>query len=1110
MSRCIAASPQGLALCVVLVVLFAVTVPSFAATLAVPASYATIQLAIDAASNGDTVQVSPGTYHESVSFLGKRITLRSTDPGDWNVVCTTIVDSTGLGSTVQMVNGEPSGTVLEGLNLVNSNGSPSAAVLCGAGTSPTIRYCRIVGSSDRGIAMANCPAASVSNCLIASASGRALESLWGRVDVTNCTIAYCYTATTISEPTGPCSVTNCIVAWNRNGVGDGGVTVTYCDVYRNRDVYGNTHDYVGVTPGVGCISVEPFLYGDYRPASLAGRWDGAAWITDSALSPCVDAGDPGSPVGDEPAPNGGRINMGYDGGTKYASKSAAPVRIVETGDRYASIQAAVNAATVGQTVEASVGCYYETVDFLGKQITVRSTDPGDWNVVSATYLYSLSGDTVRMVNAEPSGTVLEGFTIYSYMGSSYAGVRCGAGTRPTVRNCSFPWSYGPSIAMYRCPAASVSNCLFTYGYGRAVESIQGRVDITNCTIANCVTATTISEPTGSCSATNCIVAFNTNGLGDGGITATYCDVYGNTHNYWGVTPGVGCISVDPLFGSYFRLQSRGGRWSGSAWVRDSVHSPCIDAGDPASSIGSEPAYSAGIVNMGFDGGMSLASKSTETVPPTSQAGPLDPSYAVPVIDVPYIASDAMSGVDYVSLWYRRQPLGGAWGAWTKYVGNFTASPISFDSSTTGGVGTYEFCTIATDVAGNVEPAPESADCTTVVANPAPTITGLAPDHSTAGGAALTVTVNGTNFVATSQVRWGGSGRTTTYVSATQLTAAITVADIATAGTAAVTVFSPVPGGGTAAPATFTINNPAPTLTGLAPTRAFAGGPGFTLTLTGTSFVPTSQVKWGGSDRTTTYTSATQVTAAISAADIATAGTASVTVTNPAPGGGTSGALSFAIYPPGTVPVLAYTGDTTNAIGNPVSLKARLTFGGDAVSGIPVDFVVGGYSCSGTTGAGGEATATVPANRLQPGAYRVYCYSRAASGYPAANSTGDLVVDAATLTDTIVSGDGYFAKNGKRCQFQFGFSKYTGVGTLTYMDYCTPARKIVAGSATSVTMSNGGHTATVSGSCTLNGVATGFTLVVTDTTNAVNSLTTDSGYAAGPAILVSGQIKIITR
>jgi hypothetical protein len=74
---------------------------------------------------------------------------------------------------------------------------------------------------------------------------------------------------------------------------------------------------------------------------------------------------------------------------------------------------------------------------------------------------------------------------------------------------------------------------------------------------------------------------------------------------------------------------------------------------------------------------------------------------------------------------------------------------------------------------------------------------------------------------------------------------------------------------------------------LVPDTTAPGGGGFTLTVNGTGFVSGSVVNWNGSARATTFLSSTQLRAGISAADIAMAGTASVTAVNPAPGGGTS-------------------------------------------------------------------------------------------------------------------------------------------------------------------------------------------------------------------------------
>jgi hypothetical protein len=189
-------------------------------------------------------------------------------------------------------------------------------------------------------------------------------------------------------------------------------------------------------------------------------------------------------------------------------------------------------------------------------------------------------------------------------------------------------------------------------------------------------------------------------------------------------------------------------------------------------------------------------------------------------------------------------------------------------------------------------------------NPAPSVTSLSPNSGAAGGAAFTVTVSGSNFISSSTVEWNGSSRQTTFASGTSLQAAITAADIATAGTASLTVSNPAPGGGTSSPLTFTINNPVPAVTSITPSALLAGSPAFALTLSGSNFSSTSTVQWNGSPRTTNFVSSTSLQSAISAADIATPGTASVTVTNPTPGGGTSAALTFTIQtPPPTITVM---------------------------------------------------------------------------------------------------------------------------------------------------------------------------------------------------------------
>jgi len=75
-----------------------------------------------------------------------------------------------------------------------------------------------------------------------------------------------------------------------------------------------------------------WIDGDYHLKSQAGRWDPNAptWVKDDVTSPCIDTGDPASPIGLEPFPNGGRINMGAYGGSAEASKSYFGGPVCET------------------------------------------------------------------------------------------------------------------------------------------------------------------------------------------------------------------------------------------------------------------------------------------------------------------------------------------------------------------------------------------------------------------------------------------------------------------------------------------------------------------------------------------------------------------------------------------------------------------------------------------------------------------------------------------------------------------------------------------------------------------------------------------------------------
>lgn len=180
---------------------------------------------------------------------------------------------------------------------------------------------------------------------------------------------------------------------------------------------------------------------------------------------------------------------------------------------------------------------------------------------------------------------------------------------------------------------------------------------------------------------------------------------------------------------------------------------------------------------------------------------------------------------------------------------------------------------------------------------APIVTGFSPASAKAGGAAFTLTVNGSNFAANDGVTWNGSVRTTTFVNSSQVTASITASDIANAGSASVAVYTPgfvVGSISTNFPITGP-NNPAPTISSLSPSSISAGSPDLEVLISGSGFSQSSFAEWNATPLATAFLSSSQLMVLIPAADLTTSGTnATIDVSTPAPGGGTSKTLTFKV------------------------------------------------------------------------------------------------------------------------------------------------------------------------------------------------------------------------
>jgi len=207
-------------------------------------------------------------------------------------------------------------------------------------SNPIVIGCTFIGNSAdrRGGGTSNGTSSlTLINCIFinnsATDEGGAMNSCNGmNINVSNCTFYgnQAPNGNLLVCSCGPFNVqfTNCIMwdggneIWNPPG---SIITLAYSNVYGGRtSVYDPCESIIW---GEGNIDVDPCFAdpcnGDYHLKSQAGRWDpnSQSWVRDDVTSPCIDAANPGCPVGDEPSPNGNRRNMGAYGGTAEASKS---------------------------------------------------------------------------------------------------------------------------------------------------------------------------------------------------------------------------------------------------------------------------------------------------------------------------------------------------------------------------------------------------------------------------------------------------------------------------------------------------------------------------------------------------------------------------------------------------------------------------------------------------------------------------------------------------------------------------------------------------------------------------------------------------------------------
>jgi subtilisin family serine protease len=454
------------------------------------------------------------------------------------------------------------------------------------------------------------------------------------------------------------------------------------------------------------------------------------------------------------------------------------------------------------------------------------------------------------------------------------------------------------------------------------------------------------------------------------------------------------------------------QWNGASRPTTFKNSTELQAAIPASDISAVGTATVSVVTPAPGGGTSSGLTFSIATPPTLS---VSTTGVLPGGTVTVALDNGLGGAnDWIAL-ASTSAANSSYIQWVYVGAGVTTRTWTVAMPTTSG--TYEFRLFLNN--GYTRAATSPTVSVDTSGGGGPTISSLSPASATAGGAAFMLTVNGAGYNSASVVRWNGSDRPTTFVNATQVLAAIAAADIASAGTVQVSVFSSSGGasptvpftiGSATAPAlsvsatnavgganvtvtlanglggaydwialaatsapnttytqftyvgsgitsrTWTVampaaggtyefrlflnngytraatspaitvtqaSNPVPQVTSLSPNAAVVGQSLFTLTVNGSSFTASSVVRWNGSDRPTTYVSAGQVKAAIPATDVASIGSAQVTVFSPTPGGGTSTPLPFSIV---VAPILSVS-STTVAPGGTVIVTLTGGLGG---------------------------------------------------------------------------------------------------------------------------------------------------------------------------------------
>jgi predicted outer membrane repeat protein len=544
-----------------------------AAELLVPSEHATIQDAVDAATDGDEIVLAPGRYrgegNREISLQGKAITIRS-EAGPQ----VTVLDGEGGWRLFMIDGGEGPDTVIEGLTFVNGYSGVGGAIACvktssqpPEPSSPTIRNCVFRNNSATTVGAAiHCDQSSpvIENCRFYSnrisrqdGDGAAINCWQGSPVITGCLFVGNQVTGTesdggaISVAYSDLEIRDCIFRENYAYANGGGVAVLQSTVLIERCRFVSNESRSGRGGGVSVLSGSLTFRDSWLESNIA-TWGGALAGFDSQLAVARLY------CGENRARDGGAAaHLQFSGGVLTA------VRFVDNSLAAGETQGGA-AVYIGAFDPMFVDCLFQGNRALTVGGAVAVAEGATPQFQRCVFTENTAGDAGGAIHSSSSSPILHQVRI-SACSVTNVGARGGA---------IFLTTEDPRQD-FRLRNSLITDCQAQAG-GGALYAEKQEYELRNCTLSGNVTASgtgggLLAGAEGGANLLNVIVHGNLpDALAeDGGtIVARYSDVEGG----W---PGTGNIDLDPLFvagawGAHYLSQVAAGQ---------TEDSPCLDGGN---------------------------------------------------------------------------------------------------------------------------------------------------------------------------------------------------------------------------------------------------------------------------------------------------------------------------------------------------------------------------------------------------------------------------------------------------------------------------------------------------------------------------------------------------